>query len=149
MIKGIYETHLQVRDLKRSSEFYEKIGLKIVHTEPRVSFFQVGVGTHPQLLGLWQVPQGDRFSTRHFAFRVDLDFLLQSKLWLSVRGINTVAVFGRGNEEPIVHVWEPSAAIYFNDPDDNQLEFCCHLSDRPQNLDFVPTWSEWQNISLR
>ena len=42
------------------------------------------------MLGLWEVHSNEDFEMKHFAFRVDLEFLKNSKLWLEKRGIEVV-----------------------------------------------------------
>jgi lactoylglutathione lyase len=104
MIKNLYETHLQVKDLNTSIEFYNNLGLELslLIEDRRIAFFYIGKDR--QLLGLWEVP------------------------------------------EPIVHTWMPAAAIYFNDPDGNELEFISWLQDEPHNLGYAIYLSEWNEL---
>jgi len=54
MIKGLYETHLQVENLERSIEFYKNIlGLHYCHYEEkrRIAFFWIG-NSKEYMLGL-------------------------------------------------------------------------------------------------
>lgn len=56
MIKGLYETHLFVKDLERSINFYEQImGLQLcrLNEERRTSFFWIGEEKQ-FMLGLWE-----------------------------------------------------------------------------------------------
>lgn len=39
MIKGLYEAHLPVRDLKRSIEFYISLELELAYKTPKLAFF--------------------------------------------------------------------------------------------------------------
>ena len=68
MIKGIYETHVQVSNLENAIQFYtEVLGLKLAHrdeTRP-IAFLWVGDGKE-FMLGLWE--QKENLQTRHFAF---------------------------------------------------------------------------------
>jgi lactoylglutathione lyase len=142
MINNIYETHLEVSDLNRSIEFYSSLGLELGAKFDHVAFFWVGQRGE-QMLGLWLVK--DRpIANRHFAFGVDLVFLLKSKEWLAKRAIEVTPDFNRGTDEPLVHTWMPAAAYYFKDPDQNSLEFISMLPDQPKSLGFVPYLSEWQ-----
>jgi catechol 2,3-dioxygenase-like lactoylglutathione lyase family enzyme len=59
MIKGIYETHINVENLERSIDFYKNIlGLEPCNFPDtrRIAFFWVG---KPQeyMLGLWEKPK--------------------------------------------------------------------------------------------
>lgn len=147
MIKKIYETHLHVKDLNAAINFYkEKLGLKLGHTTEKNAFFWIGEPGY-QMLGLWQVPVSSELEKRHFAFEVELDFLVHSIQWLRDQGIEVIGSQGKGNEEPIVQAWMPAASIYFLDPDGNKLEFISMLDDKPRELDFVPYLSEWHKLS--
>jgi len=146
MIKNLYETHLQVKNLNTSIEFYNKLGLELslLIEDRRIAFFYIG--KKRQLLGLWEVPDGNEVSRRHFAFGTDLDLLKKSIDWLKERGIEPVKTFGKEPIEPIVHTWMPAAAIYFNDPDGNELEFIAWLPDEPHNLGYAIYLSEWDEM---
>lgn len=61
----------------------------------RVAFFWVGERKE-QMLGLWEVHSNEDFEMKHFAFRVDVEFLKISKLWLENRGIEVVGSQGKG-----------------------------------------------------
>lgn len=143
MINNLYETHLQVRDLQTSIDFYMKLGLELslLIEERKVAFFYIGADR--QLLGIWEVPSGREVSKRHFAFGTDLDQLVHAIEWLKERGIEPISSFGKEPIEPIVHTWMPAAAVYFNDPDGNELEFIAWLDGDPKEIGDVPYLSEW------
>lgn len=148
MIKQIYETHLEVKDLEASIHFYqEKLGLVLgISSKTRNNaFFWVG-GHGNQMLGLWQVPASTDIKKRHFAFEVELDFLVNSIQWLQTQGIQVIGSQGKGFDEPIVQAWMPAASVYFLDPDENKLEFISMLDDKPKELGFVPYLSEWYQL---
>lgn len=144
MIKNIYETHLQVSDLDRSIEFYQSLGIELVHRveSRKIAFFFVG--ENRQMLGLWEVPNDRKVNKNHFAFGVELNDLLKANSWLRDRGIEPRGDFGKEAIEPLVLAWMPAASVYFNDPDGNSLELISFLEDEPQILDYVPYLSEWQ-----
>ena len=53
MIRGLYEAHLPVRDLKRSIEFYEGLGLQLDHkVEDNLAF--LWIEKDKSWLGLWE-----------------------------------------------------------------------------------------------
>jgi lactoylglutathione lyase len=130
MIRGIYETHLQVSQLERSVKFYESLGLvadQIVQRR-RIAFFVFNkYSDHETMLGLWEIKAGEAVNKRHIAFHVTLDNLLKARDWLAEKGIPSKPVFGRDGSEPIVHANDPAAAIYFDDPDGNELELYARL----------------------
>ncbi|MEC2389821.1 fosmidomycin resistance protein [Bacillus thuringiensis serovar malayensis] len=147
MIKKIYETHLEVKSLNTSIDFYQnKLGLKLAKTSRNAVFFWIGDIGH-QFLGLWEVPKDTEVKPRHFAFEVELDFLKRSKVWLEERGIKVIGSQGKSNEEPIVQTWIPAASVYFLDLDGNKLEFISMLEDTPKELDYVPYLSEWERVN--
>ncbi len=54
MIKSIYETHVQVRNLEDSIEFYRRLGLTFVHKiEERRCAFSL-LGNKSRCSGLWK-----------------------------------------------------------------------------------------------
>lgn len=147
MIKCLYETHLEVSNLEKSIEFYEKIGIKLVNKieARRVAFFFIG--EQNQMLGLWETEKGKEVKTGHFAFGVNLDDLEKSIDWLKEKGIlPTENFFGRKPIEPIVHTWMPAASVYFNDPDNNSLEFITLLDNEPVKTNNAPYLSEWKEM---
>ncbi|BBI33924.1 VOC family protein [Cohnella abietis] len=141
MIKGLFETHLLVRDLDNSISFYETLGLKLGVRYDNVAFFWI-TEDKQHMLGLWQTSE-EKMQKRHFAFNVSVDDLINSPQYLFERNISLKPVFGRGTDEPIVHSWMPAAAVYFDDPDGNELEFIAMLGDKPKQLSYVPYLSEW------
>jgi catechol-2,3-dioxygenase len=124
MIKGLYETHVQVSDLNTAIEFYTKVlGLEFAHkdeTRP-IAFLWIGKNKE-SMLGLWE--QKENLQTRHFAFTADTeDILKYSVEFLKNKDLKTYNFLKNGSDKPMVFAWMPALAIYFNDPDGNQLEF--------------------------
>jgi lactoylglutathione lyase len=149
MIQTIYETHLQVKDLERSIQFYQTLGLPLAHKieARRCAFFYVG--QHRQMLGLWEVPKDQEVKRSHFAFGVELDDLMNANAWLQSKGIEPVGSFGKEPIEPLVHTWMPAASVYFHDPDGNSLELISWLEGEPMVLDYVPYLSEWNKLKSK
>jgi lactoylglutathione lyase len=112
----------------------------------RAAFFYFGT-EKKQMLGVWEVKQSE-WTRRHFAFGVTLEELLNAPQWLKERGIEPRESFGLQPIEPIVHTWMPAAAVYFNDPDGNSLEFITMLEGkgRPE-LTGVRYLSEWEALT--
>ncbi len=74
------------------------------------------------MLGLWE--QKENLQTRHFAFTADKeDILNYSVEFLRTKNLKPYNFLKDGIEKPMVFAWMPALAIYFNDPDGNQLEF--------------------------
>lgn len=145
IIQNIYETHLHVRNLEKAINFYQnKLGLTLARklSKRRVAFFWVGENKQ-QMLGLWEVNNIEDFELRHFAFGVNLEFLMTSKAWLEERGIEVIGSQGKGNQEPIVQRWMPAASLYFLDCDRNKLEFISMLHDNPDELEYASYLSVW------
>ncbi len=145
MIKGIYETHLQVSNLEKAIEFYrDTLGLEfaLLEEKRRIAFFWVGQSKE-YMLGLWEVTD-QPVATRHFAFRCDeADMLKRSVSWLKERGLQPYNFLKDGTEQPMVFAWMPAVAIYFNDPDGNVLEFIAILDGSAKPELGVINYDEW------
>ena len=97
MIGKIYETHVQVKDVEASIKFYQdKLGLELGHHSEGKAFFWVG-DRGSQMLGVWQVPEDASIKLSHFAFEVELDYLMSSKQWLEERGVEGIGSQGKEN----------------------------------------------------
>jgi catechol 2,3-dioxygenase-like lactoylglutathione lyase family enzyme len=149
MINGLYEAHLPVSNLSMSIDFYKKLGLEIAYQNEKLAFFWIEKGN--SWLGIWEtdkVKTPYHPSLRHIAFKVDLEDIIQAKEWLEQKGILVRTSFGFPSEkQPLVLPNNPQAhaAIYFDDPDGNSIEFIT-----PLRLDFkedfkMMTLEEWFN----
>lgn len=72
MIKGLYEAHLPVSNLKNSILFYRNLGLELAYKQDNLAFFWIVKGE--SWLGLWEsekVELAYHPSIRHIAFRVE------------------------------------------------------------------------------
>jgi len=131
MIKGLYEAHLPVSDIKTSIEFYQGLGLELAYVGPRVVFFWIEKGR--SWLGLWPSEHATtpyHPSIRHVAFYVEMDDLKRGRAWLKNRGITVRDAFGvSGEDQPLILKNDANyhAALYFDDPDGNSLEFITPL----------------------
>jgi catechol 2,3-dioxygenase-like lactoylglutathione lyase family enzyme len=147
MIKGLYEAHLPVSNISKSIAFYSSLGLELAHQGEAVTFFWIEKGK--SWLGLWETEKVEtpyHPSLRHIAFHVDLNDLTAAKEWLEKRGINVREAFNFAPEQqPIVLPNNPQshAALYFNDPDGNSLEFIAPLRI-DEEIDFkMMELTEW------
>ncbi|MEC3876917.1 VOC family protein [Chryseobacterium salviniae] len=144
MIKGLYETHIQVSDLENATNFYTKVlGLKFAHKDEnrRIAFLWVGKDKE-FMLGLWE--QKEDLQTRHFAFTADKeDILNYSAEFLKNKDLTPYNFLKNGNEKPMVFAWMPALAIYFNDPDGNQLELISILEGDGKPELGVLSYEEW------
>lgn len=108
MIQGLYETHIQVRDLAKSIAFYtEVLGLRVAHRDPTrpIVFLWIGTGKD-YMLGLWQ--EETNFQPRHFAFRVDKEDILNYAVdYLKTRDLTPYNFLKDGIEAPMVFAWMP------------------------------------------
>lgn len=146
MIKGLYETHVQVSNLEDAIQFYtEVLGLKLAHrdeTRP-IAFLWVGEGKE-FMLGLWE--QKENLQTRHFAFSSSKEDILNYSVdFLKNKDLKPYNFLKNGTIEPMVFAWMPAVAIYFNDPDGNQLEFISILEGESNPELGVLTYEEWIN----
>ncbi|MGQ0739494.1 MAG: VOC family protein [Bacteroidota bacterium] len=145
MIKGLYETHLEVKNLEQAIDFYQdKLGLEfaLLEEKRRIAFFWIG-RTREYMLGLWEKPN-DPIQPRHFAFRCDKDFILQKSVpFLKSKGLQPYNFLKDGTEQPMVFAWMPAVAIYFKDPDENILEFIAILEGESHPEWGVISYEEW------
>jgi len=150
MIQGLYETHIQVRDLTKSVAFYtEVLGLRVAHRDPTrpIVFLWIGPGKD-NMLGLWQ--EETNFQPRHFAFRADKEDILNYAVdYLKTRDLTPYNFLKDGIEAPMVFAWMPALAIYFNDPDGNQLEFIAVLEGEGRPELGVLSYADWLEHTAR
>lgn len=144
LIKGLYETHVQVSDLENAIEFYTKVlGLEFAHkdeTRP-IAFLWIGKNKE-SMLGLWE--QKENLQTRHFAFTADKeDILNYSVEFLKNKNLKPYNFLKDGSTQPMVFAWMPALAIYFNDPDGNQLEFISVLEGEGKPELRELSYEEW------
>ncbi len=145
MIKGIYETHINVFNLERSIEFYKNV-LELVecgvNQERRIAFFWVGKPKQ-YMLGLWEKPKTEVVKM-HFAFRCDTDdILIKSVKYLKNKNLKPYNFLRDGREIPLVFSWMPALAIYFDDPDGHCLEFISILEGEANSKLGIITYDEW------
>ncbi|KNB61654.1 VOC family protein [Chryseobacterium sp. Hurlbut01] len=144
MIKGLYETHVQVSDLENAIKFYtEVLGLEFAHKEEnrRIAFLWIGKNKE-SMLGLWE--QKENLQTRHFAFTANKEDILNYSLeFLKNKNLKPYNFLKDGIEKPMVFAWMPALAIYFNDPDGNQLEFISVLEGEGKPELGVLSYEEW------
>jgi len=146
MIKGLYETHINVANLEQSIDFYQNtIGLELASVEEkrRIAFFWIG-RPKEYMLGIWEKPAPVK---GHFAFRCDMEDVLQRSVdWLSERKLKPYNFLKDGTQQPMVFAWMPAIAIYFDDPDGNVLEFIAVL-DGPSRPELgIITYDAWLKI---
>ncbi len=145
-IQKLFEVHLTVGDLQRAMRFYGgTLGLEraSVLPERRVAFYWIG-GRGRSMIGIWEAGSGPQRMVLHTAFSVTLDDLLAAPQRLRAANITPLDFSGNPTDEPVVLAWMPAAAIYFHDPDGNQLEFLSMLEDPPRPELGVLNWSRWQ-----
>lgn len=150
MIKGLYETHLFVEDLERSTEFYSNV-MKLKQCRfdntRRIAFFWIGKDKQ-YMLGLWEKPK-EEIQARHFAFECEPEWVLnESVAYLNSHNIKSWNFLVDEKEVPMVFCWMPAIAIYFHDPDGNELEFIGILPGEPKSEEEkrVVTYEEWLKI---
>jgi lactoylglutathione lyase len=150
MIRGLFETHINVADLERSAAFYEEIlGLPLGHHEAarRANFYWLG-GYGKAMLGVWEVDPAE-LRREHFAFDTDMEGFKAAIANLKAKGVDTRNF--KGDDQPHLYViaWMPAVSIYFADPDGHSLEYLTMLPDEPRpDLGLVP-WEEWEQLHGR
>jgi lactoylglutathione lyase len=143
-VRGLFETHLTVADLKRSIAFYRDIvGLPLALELPERAAAFHWIGQPGQaMLGLWSLGSAPMGMQLHIAFEMTLDDVRAAPERLHSQGIQPLSFFGEPATEPSVIGWMPAAAIYFRDPDGHMLEYISMLDAPPKpELGIVP-WSQ-------
>lgn len=148
MIKGIFETHINVSDYQRSATFYEKL-LNIIplheDTARKSKFYWVGQPGE-SMLGIRENYPSALVQRQHFAFKVNVEDISSAKEYLSELGITTTNFLGESSETLLVFPFMPAVSIYFEDPDGHSIEFISILGDPPRpELDMM-TWPEWEEL---
>lgn len=146
MIEGLYETHVQVRDLEKATKFYtEVLGLRFAHRDETRPIVFLWIGQDKEyMLGLWETKE--HFQPRHFAFRsTKEDILNRAETFLTDRKLQAYNFLKDGSTQPMVFAWMPALAIYFNDPDGNQLEFISILDGKARPELGVISYNNWIN----
>ncbi|GEM45500.1 VOC family protein [Deinococcus cellulosilyticus] len=147
IIEGLFETHINVRNLEQSMDFYGQVlGLELAHLEEqrRIAFYWIG-GRGQAMLGLWETPP-EEVATQHFAFRTSLEKLHLAAAYLRERQLTGYNFLGDGTDVPMVFGWMPALALYFRDPDGHSLEFITMLEGQPRPELGVISLEAWEAL---
>ena len=150
-IRGLFETHLTVRDLDTSAAFYrDVVGLPLALHEPELgaAFFWIGASGQ-SMLGLWASGPAPVILSLHVAFAASLDDVVQAPSRLRRVGVTPLSFHGEETSEPSVIGWMPAAAVYFRDPDGHLLELLAMLDDAPDPGRGIIGWSAWSAAARR
>ena len=143
-VRGLFETHLTVSDLKRSVSFYrDTVGLPVALELPERGAAFHWIGKPGQaMLGLWSIGSAPLGMRLHIAFDMTLADVHAAPEALKAQGLQPLSFFGEPADEPSVIGWMPAAAVYFHDPDGHMLEYIAMLDGPPKpELGIVP-WSQ-------
>jgi lactoylglutathione lyase len=143
-VRGLFETHLTVADLKRSVSFYrDTVGLPVALELPERGAAFHWIGQPGQaMLGLWSIGSAPMGMRLHIAFDMTLADVHAAPEALKTQGLQPLSFFGEPADEPSVIGWMPAAAVYFRDPDGHMLEYIAMLDGPPKpELGIVP-WSQ-------
>ena len=144
-VRGLFETHLTVRDVPRSVAFYrDVVGLPVALEVPERNAAFMWIGERGRsMLGLWGIGSAVNSLTLHIAFDVALEDVLAAPERLRAQGVTPLSFFGAETGEPDVLAWMPAAAVYYEDPDGHLLEYLAMLDEEPRPAAGVVPWSEW------
>ncbi|MGX9965573.1 VOC family protein [Roseomonas sp. F4] len=145
--RGLFETHLNVRDLDRSVAFFFRhvVGLEPAHVvEHRAAAFLWIGGRGHAMLGLWAGSSSPNAMKLHIAFALPLEEVLAAPARLRAAGVEPLDFFAQPTQESTVLTWMPAASVYFRDPDGHSIEVLAMLDEAPRpELGNIP-WSEWR-----
>ncbi len=144
-VNGLFEAHLTVSDLSRSTTFYrDVVGLQLALELPDrgAAFFWIG-GAGKAMLGLWSLGSAPIGLSLHVAFETSLEHVLGACERLRSLGVTPLSFFGEETGEPSVIGWMPSASVYLRDPDGHLLEYLAMLDSPPNPECGVLPWSQW------
>jgi lactoylglutathione lyase len=146
-VRGLFETHLTVRDVPRSIAFYrDVVGLPpaLDLPERNAAFMWIGEPGRA-MLGLWGIGSSVNSLTLHIAFDVAHDDVVRAPERLRSQGVTPLSFFGAETNEPSVLAWMPAAAVYFEDPDGHLLEYLAMLDAEPRPEAGIVSYSEWSS----
>jgi lactoylglutathione lyase len=144
-VRGLYETHLSVRDLPRSIDFYRGVvGLELAaeFSARKTAFFWIG-GRERSMLGLWEIGTSPVSLHLHIAFEVSRDDVLAAPSRLRAAGVTPLSFELEETDEPSVIGWMPAASVFFADPDGHSLEYIALLDEEPRGLEGAIPYSQW------
>jgi lactoylglutathione lyase len=150
MIRGLFETHLTVRDVQKSVAFYrDVVGLELAYDFPprNVAFMWIGGRGHA-MLGLWGIGSSPLTHSLHLAFDVTLADLLLAPPKLCAAAVTPLGFNGEEVSEPVVIGWMPAASLYFKDPDGHMLEYLAMLPHAPKANVGVISYSAWVSAQV-
>ena len=144
-VRGLFETHLTVRDVPRSVAFYrDVVGLPVALELPERDAAFLWIGARGRsMLGLWGIGSSVNTMTLHIAFDTALEDVLAAPGRLRANGVTPLSFFGAETDEPDVLGWMPAAAVYFQDPDGHLLEYLAMLDEDPRPDAGIVPWSQW------
>jgi lactoylglutathione lyase len=143
-VRGLFETHLTVADVPRSSAFYrDVVGLPVALELPERGAAFHWIGRPGQaMLGLWSIGSAPIGMQLHVAFDVALEDVLAAPAALRAQGVEPLSFFAEPADEPSVIGWMPAAAVYLRDPDGHLLEYLAMLDGPPRPELGIRPWSE-------
>ena len=151
MIKGLFETHINVSNYEKSAAFYERLpGLIPLHEDAarKSKFYWIG-RPGEAMLGIRENYPSPLVQRQHFAFRVELNDLESTRRMLHGQGISTTNFFGESDAPLSVFPFMPAVSLYFEDPDGHSIELLSMLPDAPRPELAIMPWPEWEKICGR
>jgi catechol 2,3-dioxygenase-like lactoylglutathione lyase family enzyme len=150
VIEGLFETHLEVKNLELAREFYENtLGLKLAHFEQkrRIAFYTFGT-SQAYMLGVWEKATHE-WKRGHFAFRINPEKMLKVYEHLTGAGLKPRNFLDDDSGQLYVFPWLPAVSVYFEDLDGNSLEFLAMLPEPPRPDLALMNWEDWKLLKVK
>ena len=145
-VVGLFETHLTVADLARSSAFYrDVVGLPLALDLPErgAAFFWIGAPARA-MLGLWSLGSAPLGLALHVAFTASLEDVLGACDRLRSQGVTPLS-FAAETDEPSVIGWMPPPRSTSAIPTATCSSTWRCSTSRPGRKLGIVRWSEWSS----
>lgn len=101
------------------------------------------------MLGIRENYPSPLVQRQYFAFRIELEDMLQARRYLEGLSIKSENFRGEDTGELLVFPFMPAVSIYFDDPDGHSVELIAMLPDAPRPELEIMYRREWERLHGR